>query len=180
MDKKLVIVSVVVALLLGAYGAFRSAPAQVVERVIQEKQLGALAGPDIPYPYFSFGDVRQHALGASLTSATSSSVTGFILCAIQAPAATTTLVAATLRVNGNPYSNEFEISRSTTNTATTTRLALLVSAAADVEVIATTTATALTNGVVIPNSYIMFAVATGTPSTSWTRAGKCSAVFREI
>jgi hypothetical protein len=84
MNNKLVIGSVAVALILGAYGAFRSAPAQVVERVI-EKNLGALAGPDIPSPYLRWGDKVTYRAAVDATSGTSTPIR------IQGPAATSTV-----------------------------------------------------------------------------------------
>lgn len=142
-------------------------------------KVGALAGPDLASLYFSFGGVREWAGSAGFYTASTS------LCAIQSPAATTTLVAATVRIDTSTTTASIvEIGKALTAFATTTRLALLTvgANAVNLNLVATTTVTTLTDGVVPPNSWIntMVGFTTGTASAATALTGKCSAVFREI
>ncbi len=140
---------------------------------------GALVSPDIASPFLGFGDVRAWAAGPTFALGGSTSTA----CNIQSPAATTTLVAATLRIDSIPYATAattWGIYRSDTPDTKTTQLALR-----DVlpkgSIIATTSLTALVDGVVTPNSWISFILSTTTTvGPSFTPTGKCSVVFREI
>ena len=181
--KKNIIVGVLlaVALALGLYGTLRSTPTAVTERIIRE--VGAATGPELPYKYLSVGGVRTwYSHSTSFPTATST------LCSFQSPAATTTLVAATMNIKNTTGTNTFQVGRAAAgasnvnSTATTTLLAsLTVGSVSYGELVATTTLTAsgLTDGVIIPYSWINFKVGTGTPGTI-TFTGSCSAVFREL
>ena len=144
-----------------------------------EQSLGALSSPDISSPYLSWGNVRDWRLGQDpLNTGTTS------LCAIQTPAATSTLVSATLRIATLPYAVSVEISNATTAHASTTRLGARTMAATSEGFLVASTTTNLPNGVVFPNSYINFRVATSAApdavNANFQPTGKCSVVFREI
>lgn len=136
-------------------------------------QLGALSSPDIASPYLSFGGVREWAYTTSMTNASTT-------CAIQSPAATSTLVAATFYVTVAPTTTpQFEIGNATTAFATTTSLAKHhFSANTFRSVIATTSVTALTDGIVPPSTYVN--VKQGGGGGSFVPTGVCKAVFREV
>ena len=165
----------ILAFILRPTVVVQPAPVQVVSQNGGGQIFGAVASPDIASPYLSFGGVRTWAAGVTVNQAASST-----LCAILSPSATTTLVAATLGINNELGTNEFQIGRGATWGATTTLLASgSVAASTWLSLVATTSTTALTDGVVLPYSYINFKVATGTPGIM-TYNGKCSVVFREI
>mgnify|MGYP001591226636 CR=1 FL=1 len=163
----------VIAIVLSLIAIGRPTPEKVIERMttVEKQQLGALAGPDIPYPYLSFGGVRQWAgMSESFYSASST------LCVIQAPSATTTLVAATLGVQNIAGTNEFEISHGKVREASTTRIALgTVTSDLFLALVGSTTPF----GIVEKNTFINFKVATSSIGNS-AFTGRCSAVFREI
>ncbi len=142
-------------------------------------RVGALSSPDISSPYLSFGGVRQWAATESFVQATTS------LCAIQAPAATTTLEAATARIDFSTTSVAvIEIGNATNAFATTTLLARfnMGASATNLNLVATTTATALVDRIVPPNSWIN--VKMGTTNLGGAAGniptGRCNVVFREI
>lgn len=149
-----------------------------VNEVVHE--YGALVSPDIPYTYFCFGGVCQHAFSTeSLNSASST------LCSLQSPPATTTLVSASLHVDsGIPYTIEdVSISRGTLITASTTIIAFDDSWTASEKgfLVATSAPLYLQDGVITPSSFINVKYSTTTAvNANFAPAGKCSAVFREI
>lgn len=137
---------------------------------------GALASPAIG-PWFSYGDIIHDGQSADVTftnTATSSA------CSILSPAATSTLSRATLRVATEPYANTWKIFRASTPTTQTTLLASgLVGTTGSI--IATTSVTALTDGVVLPSSYINFVVATTTTvNANFSAVVHCEAAFIEL
>lgn len=67
-------------------------PATVEKTTVVEKGLGALSSPDIPSPYLTFGGVRRWAYNIAMTQGTTTP------CIIPAPAATSTLVKASVTV----------------------------------------------------------------------------------
>lgn len=169
----IIITSVAILALIVGVIALNRTPVNTTTRVVES--LGAVNSPDIQSPYFSFGNLRMWANSSALTSGSAT------LCAIQSPAATSTLVTATLGLTNPSYTNNYEIGWGASSGATTTNLArATVAASTWISLIATTSATALTDGVVLPNSWINFKVATGTASSVYAPTGKCSVVFREI
>lgn len=177
MNNYLASMSLVVTVLLGAYVfTHQTAP------VVKEINTGALSSPDIASPYLSFGGVRFWAATQSPTAASST------VCSIQSPAATTTLEAATVRIDSSAaYLVQYELGKATTNYATTSRLALFdIAANAQAAIIATTTTsggvalTNVTDNIIAPNSFINLRISTSTASAAFAPTGRCSAVFREI
>lgn len=149
------------------------------DEVVQSEQpvFGALSSPDIVSPYFSFGGVREWAASVELRQASTS------LCAIQSPAATTTLTSASLRVDfATTTAQQLEIGKATTAFATTTRLAIVsIAANASTHLVATTSATALQDGIVAPYSWINAQITAGVGGAAGNvPTGRCNVVFREI
>lgn len=144
--------------------------------VVQVKS-GALAGPIIPFPYIQWGGVTRWA--AIDNFAASSTV-----CAIQAPAATSTLKSATMLFFSAPaYSTSYEIGESTTLNSTSTPIVASYTSGAGgtiSQIIATTTVTALPDGIVPPNAWINFNLSTSTASGMNQATGECTATFDQI
>ncbi len=147
------------------------------------KSFGALVSPDIASPFLSWGGVRQWAYSPALGSSKT-------VCSVQAPAATSTLIHASVVVNSQPTANQFEIGIATTNTATTTRVALkTLSALTDdsLNAVASSTPTAMgtvttgdtpINIVVGPHQFVNVNVSSST--LPLTHVGHCNVLFREL
>lgn len=101
--------------LVMALGVVMLVPRSVVNQV---SQLGAVSSPDINSPYFSFGGVRQWAGRTdSLTQATTT------ICAIQSPAATSTLAYGTIKLTvSSTTASTITLAKAATAYATTTSL----------------------------------------------------------
>lgn len=170
---KIVITSLTTAILvLGGFLAF--APRVEAPKPSQD-QVGALSGPDIPSPYLSFGGVRQWAGNTPLRTGTST------VCSIQSPAATTTLVAATARLDSiASYVTSWQIGKDPTAFSTTTALASMTFAANATGSIVATSTSGLTDTLIAPNSFINLKLATTSASATFAPVGNCAAVFREI
>lgn len=137
--------------------------------------LGALAGPDIPSPYISFGDVRQFAARTSVLTAATTTV-----CALQSPAATSTLIAGGINFSVSSTSaSTVTIAKATTAYATTTLInSASVGANAQATILAaSTTVSALeqTNRIFAPNTYLVVGMAGGVGTFS--PSGNCEAVW---
>lgn len=174
MNKKLLAGVVVVVLLI--LGVTFPRGNTVIERITA----GAVSSPDILSPYFSYGGVRHWAGKQSMAQATST------FCAIQAPAATSTLIWATANFTTSSSSAQtVVIAKASTPYATTTLLGTLAIAAnAQGLVVATTTNTNATDwqyGIIAPNAYITVgwsgALGGGVNSAP---VGTCAAGFREV
>ena len=146
-------------------------------------KLGALSSPDIPYPYFSFGGVREWANKGTLNQASTT------LCSILSPVSTSTLVSANIKITtGTTSAIALEIGKGTL-TATTTRLAYQVLGSnAQVTLTAVTATTTGASGVVFttepdyvfaPSTYINFKYG-GTLGSLNTLVGTCQSKFEEI
>lgn len=158
----------VAVLALVIAGVAVSKPAQVVEKTIQA---GAVASPDIMSPYFSFGGLKHWAGRTdSLTQATTT------VCAIQSPAATSTLAWAGVL---------FKVSSTTASTVT---LATSTTAFATTTLLTSTTIAANAQGyinfqgssanVLAPNTWVVVGMAGGTGTFS--PSGTCQAEFMAL
>jgi hypothetical protein len=140
------------------------------------EKLGALSSPDLPYPYFSFGGVRSWAGRTdSLTAATTT------VCAIQSPAATSTLRFGSIRFGVSSTSaTTVYIAKATTPYATTTALGQCALAAnAQGTCLASTTPTVNVDPaqVFAPNTYLVVGMTGGVGTFSPT--GTCEATWIE-
>lgn len=137
--------------------------------------VGSVSSPDIQSPYFSFGGVRQWAgKSDSLIQATTT------VCAIQAPAASSTLMLASLHLSvSSTTASTITIAKSATPYATTTIFGsqMAVAANATATIIASTTPVAAAGGVTQFNGgeYVVFGMQGGIGSFS--PSGTCQAVF---
>lgn len=160
----LVTVGIIVALGLGAIGAFGHHSAEPTQL------LGAVSSPDIMSPYFSVGGVvewKAHTITLTQASTT--------VCAIQSPAATSTLSSANILFSvSSTTASTVTLAQSTTPYATTTSLGSITLAAN-----ARGQALASTTGVVFsPNTYFVVSMTGGIGTFSPT--GVCQASWQQL
>ncbi len=90
-------VKAILVAMVAIVGAFILQYGGSVQQVVNppvNKSLGALAGPDIPSPYLNWGGIAQWGLAPkSLIQASST------ICSLQSPAATSTLISASVTLN---------------------------------------------------------------------------------
>ena len=183
MNKNLSIGLVVVALVLGVYNTLTT-PSEVTKTIIQKESVGAASGPILPYPYFGFGGVVRYAGSTSLNQASTT------LCAIQSPAATSTLISGNvILTTGTTTAISLEVAKSSNPSATTTRLGYQVLASnAQVTLAAVTSSTTATGGssgstftvepdyIFAPNTYFT-AKYGGAAGSANVLVGRCNATF---
>jgi len=158
-------------------------PAQVRE-TIKEVSAGAVSSPDILSPYFSFGGARFWATEADFATATTT------VCAVQSPAATSTLVRDASTVSfttSSTTASTVTVAKATTAFATTT-LIRTESVGANAQAtftMASTTSVASTaawtleqqNLTFAPNTWLVVSMAGGTGTFS--PVGACSPVWKQ-
>lgn len=178
MKEKLLVVGVVVALVLGGYAVSKK-PVVVTKDGVQ---VGAVSSPDIGSYAVIGGSVLRGGATKSLTQATTT------VCAIQSPAATSTLLAGSIKFSvSSTTASTITIGKATTPFATTTLLRTeSVGANAQATIpfasstsVASAAAWALeqTNLTFAPNTYVVVGMAGGTGTFSPT--GECRALFIE-
>jgi hypothetical protein len=137
--------------------------------------LGAVASPDLISPYFSFGGVRQWAAHTdSLKSATTT------VCAIQSPAATSTLRFGSIKLlTSSTTATTVTLAKASTAFATTTDLgSYSVGANAQATLVASSSPTSGNTALVFsPNTFFVVGMAGGVGTFS--PAGTCEAVWVE-
>lgn len=143
----------------------------------EDKATGALTSPAIMSPWFSVGGLEEWETKADLTTSTTT------VCAIQAPAATSTLSGGGINlVVSSTTASTVTIAKATTAFATTTLIrSASVSAGAQGAVLAaSTTISALeqTNRTFAPNEWLVFSMTGGIGTFSPT--GNCSAIFQRL
>lgn len=181
MNKNLSTGLAVVALVLGLIGVFR--PAQV-ERVVEKLTAGAVSSPNIPSPYLQWGGVNFWAQNQTMNQGTTT------VCALQSPAATSTLVSGTVGFTVSSTSaTTVTVARQTQGFSTTTRdfnnslirtQSIAANAKGDFQT-ATTSLTALSTAqsdvVFAPNSYLVVTMAGGIGTFS--PEGNCTALWQQ-
>ena len=114
--KNIVLAATVVGVLLLGIAFFSGSTVPTAKQVADEvsKNLGALVGPDIPYPYFCFGGVCRYASSVSMKTATTT------ICSIQNPAsATSTVLSFSAQITtGFTGVNTFDLGTSTISSGT--------------------------------------------------------------
>lgn len=118
MNKTLITVSAIAIVSMIITGVVILKPVNVK---VELPNVGALAGPDIPYNWLTVGGVGYEF--GSMTIRTSSTT----VCSFQSPAATSTLIFASVAVTtGTSTDLQYEMAKSlVNNTATTTSLGIL-------------------------------------------------------
>lgn len=166
MDKKLLTAGVIVAIAFSLFSVMK--PARVVERTIQA---GSVSSPDIMSPYFSFGGLKHWAGRTdSLTQATTT------VCAIQSPAATSTLAwAGVLFKVSSTTASIVTLATSTSPYATTT---LLIANNIGANAQGYVNFQGSSANVLAPNTWVVVGMAGGTGTFSPT--GTCQAEFMAL
>lgn len=192
MDKKLLTIFVAILLVLVGFSLLQgngndktpgSQPntSQIASEVLaalrESGSLGAVASPDIPSPYISWGGLRywnRHT--TSLTQATTT------VCALQSPAATSTLSHASIRFTVGTTTNAGVVmAKAATAYATTTALGGTMTLLANEQgtVIASTTV----QSVFAPSTYLVVGMTDQTAEATagtFSPSGVCQATFIEI
>ncbi len=176
---KTIVVAAVVAVIAAA-GTFAFLPTRT--EVITK--LGS-SGNYVASPVFTFGDVRAYAGRQELRQASTT------ICAIQSPAATSTLRFANVKVNiGSSTALILDIAQATTQYATTTKIGTTynIAAGAQAFVQASTSPAAGATTVFAPLTWLVvkaqggvtagdFATAAG--SAGFVPTGSCTATWEE-
>lgn len=168
--KTIVVSAVVVALGLTGYAVVTKSAAAPSQTTV-----GSLTGPDIPSPYLKWGGLPEYQAGVPLIQGASTT------CAIQSPAATSTLISAGIRFDLASSSAAYiELGKSVSAFATTTSLGIHnLAAGAQATILASSTA-AVNGGadpatVFAPNTY--FTVKIGGGGSASVPTGICFARF---
>lgn len=167
---KFLVGGVVVALILGGLAFFKNVPTVVNEN---GEKVVVGAQPISPFNYSCVGGVcRFTAFKSTLTQATST------ICALQSPAATSTLVSGAVHVDINTTASTAVIGKATTAFATTTKLAqAAIAAGTELNLVASTSP--ITNGanVFSPNTWMVVSLE-GSGAVSLD--GNCQATWEQI
>lgn len=174
MKNTYIITGVIALVFSGAFWLI--APGKVAQTV---QQFGSLAGPDIPSPYLKWGGgigLVVRPTGVALTTATTTP------CAIQSPAATSTLEVAGIRLDvSSSTATTWTIARATTAFATTTQIGTNYTVAANTQAFinASTSPAAGAPEVFPPNNWLVFSetggITSGDSGTGFVPSGECSA-----
>lgn len=158
------VTALIAVLVVLAHGAFFPSSTTVVK-----EQIGSLAGPDIPSPYLRWGNVAVYKGAMNMTAATTT------ICAIQAPAATSTLLTSQMRFDVSSTSaSVITIAKATTAFATTTIIGTAYSIAANAQAfIQASTSPTGPALVFAPNTYLVVGIQGGIGTFSPT--GTCQA-----
>tara|TARA_R110000868_G_scaffold75379_2_gene217553 strand:+ start:2120 stop:2752 length:633 start_codon:yes stop_codon:yes gene_type:complete len=152
----------------GARGpAGYSAPASPV--------LGALSGPDLPYPYLSVGGVREWASKVDMTTAVSSTT-----CSILSPVATSTIMYAGASLSTIASTTVFEIGYDATSPNATTSLLVTKNLTLGTQ---DTISASTTNQIILsPNTRVNYKVGGGSVAGTVSQkfVGSCTAGFRQL
>lgn len=135
------------------------------------EKLGAVSSPDILSPYFSVGGVRQWAGRTdSLSQATTT------VCAIQSPAATSSLLYGSIKFSVGTTTNTIvHMAKAAGPTATTSSLGLFALASGAQ---GQGTASSTGNHIFSPNTWFVVGMQGGTGTFSPT--GTCEAIWVEM
>lgn len=177
---KTLVVAGMVLTLLGGGAWWMFSPSSQEQPEQSGEFVGALPGPDISSPYLRFGrgySVRRWATAIPFTAATTT------VCAIQSPAATSTLVAGGVRFTvSSTTASTVTIAKAATAFATTTLINVAsVGANAFATVLAASTtesSLAQTNRIFGPNEWLVVGMAGGVGT--FTPTGICQATFEEF
>lgn len=172
MDKKQIIASVV-TLVIAVVASVYLGGTQVVKEITHEVPVGAVSSPDIPGRYFSYGGVRQWGGRQQMQVATTT------LCAIQSPAATSTIEYVSFSITtGTSTAATIDIGTSTNAFSTTTNLVSAVSIAsgANGQQFWSPVGGSVNDNTMAPNTYVLVKTA-GAGLGGYTYGGTCQASF---
>jgi hypothetical protein len=146
------------------------------EHIKTSPNLGAITGPDIASSYLKWG----RGLGSAVYPVRNTlSVGTTTSCAIQAPAATSTLESFAAQITGGQQvAVTVNLTKGAAMQASTTALSSNYSLAAGAQLAIVASTTPETNRVIPPNTWVQVNVFGGSGTASST--GNCTAVFRTI
>lgn len=174
--KKNITIAVLVGAVLSAGGFWVTQP--TVQQIIDRggDNLGALAGPDIPYQYLNVGGVRHEFRSMDFTAATTTP------CALNSPAATSTLISFTAHGARTDSAGDttFDMGIGSTAYATSSTRGTLVSATAWASASQFDLATSSSALIIPPNSFVLIKLSTSTLSTNYAGTGRCMATFQDL
>lgn len=142
-------------------------------------RLGSVSSPDIMSPYFSFGGVYQWGSSAASLIQGSSTV-----CALQAPAATSTLVGGGVQFTlASTTAVSLDLAKGTTQYATSTKIGstYTVGASAQATIVASTTGSVAGDGTIFAPSQwfvVRFNSLSASSGAGNAPTGNCHAVWR--
>lgn len=142
--------------------------------VIQKTKVGSLA--EIPSPFFCVNNVCRFVARPSMTAATTT------ICAIQAPAATSTLIAASWQITtGTSTAATIDMGTSTDRYSTTTNLVAAKSIGSGAQGYATWSSAggSADDAIMAPNTWVVVKTA-GAGLGGYTYGGNCQATFEQI
>lgn len=172
MNKQNILVSSVIGVIAVLASVFLGGT-QVVQNTVHEVKTGAISSPDLDSSYFSYGGVRRFGLRQQMQVATTT------LCAIQAPAATSTLEFASFSITtGTGTAATIDIGTSTTAFGTTTNLvsAVSISSGALGQQFWSPVGGSVNDNTMAPNTYVVVKTA-GAGLSGYTYGGTCQASF---
>ena len=179
MGNKLIVLLAGLAVILSGAAFIR--PAQIDSEKVTEvvKEVGSLAaGPDINSPYLGVNGVNRYFYSTKLNNASST------LCAFKTPAATTTILNATLKINTGTTTSAFSVDINQNNVYSGSTSTLLsygreyFPAGARGAIVASST-----SGVIFPpNSFLVYTASFAESSFVSANAlgGFCKATFLEL
>jgi hypothetical protein len=171
---KFVIGGVVVAILLGVVGIAKDT--KVVQTVVEKDgvQVGAVT-PFSPTPELNLGGLRLVGLKKPLATGTST------VCAIQSPTATSTLLTGGVQFTlASTSAVTFELSKGTTQFATSTRIGTLygVGASAQATIVASSTGSVAGDGTIFaPSTWFIGKFLDVNNGTGNASTGQCWATW---
>ena len=136
-------------------------------KTVVEQRVGALSGPDIPFPYLAWGGVRATQYHTDTLNAASTTA-----CSFQNLGATSTATGAIRLDVSSTSATTVQIGTGAHSNATTTRSGTDVAVAASAKTYVTASST-----IVAPNGWFVFALKGGTGTHS--PSGVCGVQFTE-
>lgn len=171
---------ILAALILGAVGVTQTPVNDI------PTDIGAVTGPDMPYPYIAVNGVRTYYNNQTFKTATTT------VCAVQSPVATSTLVSAVASFTfGSTTTSIVTFGKAATAFATTTVIATssLAANAAGTFIGATTTPPSdsangratINDRTFAPNTYLVIGMtpSLGSVTGTFSPTGRCIANFME-
>src|SRR3990167_5191027 len=168
----LVWVGVVVALILGSVGAFKSPSQNVVKEVIRE--VGAMPGNTLNSESFTVNGMTQYFYSQSFQNFASSTA-----CSFKTPTASTTVAFLGVKLSGSTGGTQIVSGKATNSWATTTALMTLTGTASSLlEGIASSTVwgnNTLVDNIMPPNVYVNTSI-----MTNGTATGTCKMILNSF
>lgn len=138
------------------------------------KNVGAISSPDLPWTYLSWGGMATFRNQSAMRGATTT------LCAIQSPAATTTLAFAGYTITvGTSTASNLDLATSTSAFATTSAVLISNTSVASNAQASQSWFSSGTNSIIAPNTWVI--VQAGNVGLGgYTYVGSCDAEFNDL